>query len=69
MTLRSTRIQGQPAWYRPLRYLMALSFKCWLLVRTKGHSIEDAQPLTTLKKLEELFGIPAPSSLTPPSAH
>ncbi|CAE8638293.1 unnamed protein product [Polarella glacialis] len=37
--------------------------------RTKGHSIADADPLTTLKKLEELFGIPAPSCLTPPSSH
>merc|ERR1712137_231458 len=27
--------------------------------RTKGHAIADADPLTTLKKLEELFGVPA----------
>eukprot|EP00933_Yihiella_yeosuensis_P063018 TRINITY_DN66059_c0_g1_i1.p1 TRINITY_DN66059_c0_g1~~TRINITY_DN66059_c0_g1_i1.p1 ORF type:complete len:262 (-),score=49.02 TRINITY_DN66059_c0_g1_i1:136-921(-) len=37
--------------------------------RTKGHSIEDANPLTTLKKLEELFGLPAPASLSPPGSH
>lgn len=37
--------------------------------RTKGHSIEDANPLTTLKKLAELFGIPAPEALTPPGSH
>lgn len=37
--------------------------------RTKGHSIADANPLTTLKELETLFGIPAPASLTPPGAH
>lgn len=37
--------------------------------RTKGHSIDDANPMTTLKKLSELFGIPAPASLTPPGAH
>merc|ERR1712048_349599 len=37
--------------------------------RTQGHTIADANPLTTLKKLEELFGIQAPTSLTPPGAH
>jgi len=37
--------------------------------RTKGHSIDDANPLTTLKKLEELFGVPAPTALSPPGAH
>merc|ERR1719321_1357576 len=37
--------------------------------RTKGHSIDDADPMTTLKKLEELFGVPAPAKLTPPAAH
>jgi phosphomannomutase len=37
--------------------------------RTKGHSIDDANPLTTLKKLEELFGVPAPAALTPPGSH
>jgi len=37
--------------------------------RTKGHSIEDANPLTTLKKLEALFGVPAPATLTPPGDH
>ncbi|CAJ1447096.1 unnamed protein product [Effrenium voratum] len=44
-------------------------FEIYSHPRTKGHSIEDANPLTTLKKLEELFGVPAPKSLTPPSAH
>lgn len=37
--------------------------------RTIGHSIDDANPLTTLKKLAELFGIPAPASLSPPGSH
>ena len=37
--------------------------------RTKGHAIEDANPMTTLKKLSELFGVPCPASLTPPGAH
>eukprot|EP00929_Paragymnodinium_shiwhaense_P003234 TRINITY_DN103662_c0_g1_i1.p1 TRINITY_DN103662_c0_g1~~TRINITY_DN103662_c0_g1_i1.p1 ORF type:complete len:262 (+),score=78.83 TRINITY_DN103662_c0_g1_i1:86-871(+) len=37
--------------------------------RTKGHAIADANPLTTLKELEKLFGLPAPEALTPPSAH
>lgn len=44
-------------------------FEIYTHPRTKGHSIEDANPLTTLKKLEELFGVPAPKSLTPPSSH
>jgi len=37
--------------------------------RTVGHSIADANPMTTLRKLEELFGEPAPSALTPPGSH
>lgn len=37
--------------------------------RTIGHSIADANPMTTLKELEKLFGVPAPASLTPPSGH
>ena len=37
--------------------------------RTKGHSIDDANPMTTLKKLSDLFGIKSPSALTPPGAH
>jgi len=37
--------------------------------RTIGHSIADANPLTTLKELEKLFGVPAPASLTPPGTH
>merc|ERR1712136_582260 len=37
--------------------------------RTDGHSIDDANPLTTLKKLEEIFGVPAPSTLSPPVSH
>mmetsp|Transcript_87863 Transcript_87863/g.253414 ORF Transcript_87863/g.253414 Transcript_87863/m.253414 type:complete len:262 (-) Transcript_87863:92-877(-) len=37
--------------------------------RTIGHAIEDANPLTTLKKLAELFGVPAPETLTPPASH
>jgi len=37
--------------------------------RTVGHAIPDADPLTTLKKLSELFGIECPASLTPPSSH
>merc|ERR1712146_424534 len=37
--------------------------------RTKGHAIEDANPMTTLKKLEELFGVPAPKKLSPPGSH
>ena len=37
--------------------------------RTVGHAIADADPLTTLKKLSELFGIECPASLTPPSSH
>ena len=44
-------------------------FEIYTHPRTKGHSIDDANPLTTLKKLEELFGVPAPKSLTPPSSH
>jgi phosphomannomutase len=37
--------------------------------RTIGHSIADANPLTTLKELEKLFGVPAPETLSPPGAH
>jgi phosphomannomutase len=37
--------------------------------RTIGHSIADANPLTTLRELEKLFGVPAPASLTPPAGH
>ncbi|CAE7270662.1 PMM [Symbiodinium natans] len=44
-------------------------FEIYTHPRTKGHSIDDANPLTTLKKLEELFGVPAPKALTPPSSH
>ena len=33
------------------------------------NSIDDANPLKTLKKLSELFGIECPASLTPPGAH
>jgi len=37
--------------------------------RTQGHSIEDANPMTTLKLLSERFGITCPASLTPPGSH
>lgn len=37
--------------------------------RTIGHAVTDSHPLTTLRKLEELFGIAAPAELTPPSSH
>jgi len=37
--------------------------------RTVGHAIADADPLTTLKKLSELFGIECPASLSPPGSH
>lgn len=37
--------------------------------RTIGHSVDDADPLTTLKKLAELFGVPAPAALSPPGSH
>lgn len=37
--------------------------------RTKGHAIEDANPMTTLTQLQELFGVPAPEKLSPPGAH
>uniref|UniRef100_A0A7S3RUK4 Phosphomannomutase n=1 Tax=Emiliania huxleyi TaxID=2903 RepID=A0A7S3RUK4_EMIHU len=37
--------------------------------RTVGHSIDDADPMTTLKKLSALFDLPCPPSLTPPAAH
>ena len=37
--------------------------------RTKGHSIDDADPMTTLKILSELFDVPCPEKLTPPGSH
>jgi phosphomannomutase len=37
--------------------------------RTIGHAIEDADPMTTLKILGELFGIPPPESLSEPGTH
>lgn len=37
--------------------------------RTKGHAIEDANPLTTLKILSELFGVECPAALSTPSSH
>lgn len=37
--------------------------------RTTGHAIEDANPMTTLKKLSELFGVECPASLSPPGSH
>jgi len=37
--------------------------------RTAGHAIADADPMTTLKKLAELFGVPCPAALTPPVSH
>jgi phosphomannomutase len=37
--------------------------------RTVGHAIADADPLTTLKKLSELFGIECPAALSPPGSH
>merc|ERR1712070_653549 len=44
-------------------------FEIFTHPRVKGHSIDDADPTTTLKKLSELFGIPAPASLSPPGSH
>jgi len=44
-------------------------YEIYTCERTKGHAIEDANPLTTLKKLAELFGVPAPEALTPPATH
>merc|ERR1719215_1468742 len=41
-------------------------FEIYTSERTKGHSIEDANPMTTLKKLQELFKVPAPAALSPP---
>merc|ERR1712194_971571 len=35
--------------------------------RTIGHAIADANPMTTLKELEKLFGLAAPAALSPPS--
>mmetsp|Transcript_56988 Transcript_56988/g.128095 ORF Transcript_56988/g.128095 Transcript_56988/m.128095 type:complete len:261 (-) Transcript_56988:43-825(-) len=37
--------------------------------RTQGHAISDASPMTTLKILSELFGVPCPSELSPPEEH
>jgi hypothetical protein len=44
-------------------------FEIFTHERTIGHSIADADPMTTLKKLEELFGVPCPVALTPPESH
>ena len=44
-------------------------FEIFSSPRTIGHAIADADPLTTLKKLSELFGVACPASLTPPGAH
>jgi len=44
-------------------------FEIYESPRTIGHAIEDANPMTTLKKLSELFAVEAPASLTPPGAH
>jgi len=44
-------------------------FEIYSSDRTIGHSIDDADPMTTLKQLSELFDLPAPESLTPPGAH
>eukprot|EP00444_Apocalathium_aciculiferum_P000959 CAMPEP_0183391402 /NCGR_PEP_ID=MMETSP0370-20130417/6403_1 /TAXON_ID=268820 /ORGANISM="Peridinium aciculiferum, Strain PAER-2" /LENGTH=261 /DNA_ID=CAMNT_0025571113 /DNA_START=61 /DNA_END=846 /DNA_ORIENTATION=+ len=44
-------------------------FEIYTCERTIGHSVEDADPMTTLKQLAELFGLPAPAKLTPPDAH
>lgn len=37
--------------------------------RTVGHAITDANPMTTIGILSELFGVQKPDKLTPPSAH
>lgn len=37
--------------------------------RTIGHAIADANPMTTLKELEKLFGLAAPAALSPPGGH
>lgn len=44
-------------------------FEIFTHERTIGHSIADANPLTTLRELEKLFGVPAPAALTPPATH
>merc|ERR1711920_4693 len=44
-------------------------FEIYSSPRTIGHAIEDANPMTTLKELEKLFGLPAPEKLSPPGAH
>jgi phosphomannomutase len=36
-------------------------FEIYSHPRTVGHAIEDANPLTTLKKLSELFGVECPA--------
>lgn len=44
-------------------------FEIYESPRTIGHKIDDASPMTTLKKLAELFHLPAPALLTPPASH
>merc|ERR1712217_803445 len=44
-------------------------YEIYTSARTIGHSIADANPMTTLKELEKLFGVAAPASLSPPGAH
>ena len=44
-------------------------FEIFSSPRTIGHAIADADPLTTLKKLSELFGVACPSALSPPGSH
>merc|ERR1712187_519907 len=43
-------------------------YEIFTSARTIGHSIADANPMTTLKELETLFGVAAPASLSPPPA-
>lgn len=44
-------------------------YEIFMADRTIGHAIADANPLTTLKELEKLFGVPAPATLSPPGSH
>ena len=44
-------------------------FEIFSDARTTGHSIDDADPMTTLKKLSQLFGVPCPAALSPPGSH
>jgi len=44
-------------------------FEIYSHPRTIGHSIEDANPMTTLKMLSEIFGIECPPFLSPPGSH